>query len=341
MPIQEKVLIDALEPFKGFVLSSIIFSMHRHGLDEDFRRGTTLADLVASRGGLDRARVAALVDYLVAAQVVARDSGGRLTLTALGERYGEARPWYEMMIGGYGITFLGLGDHLGEGSPPVPRVGRFVGSGSCGISMHDSIPLVRKLLAGGGRDYRLLVDLGCGSGVYLTELCRDYPEMRAVGIEPDAAAVDAAREWVAAQPTADRVRVEQAGALEWLASATDRPDLAVLAFVIHEVLGQEGEDGVRRLLTQLFEAAPDLDLVIVDIDLQSSDEAAMKHPLAQNYYAAYYLMHPFTEQRLETREWWEALFADCGLEIAASSLTDPAMDSTGMEVGWLLRRRAA
>ncbi|MFC5747158.1 methyltransferase [Actinomadura rugatobispora] len=341
MPIQERVLTDCLEPFKGFVLSSMIFAMHRHGLDEDFERGTTLEELVASRGGLDRARTAALVDYLAAAQVIARDPGGRLTLTPLGRRFGEARPWYEMMIGGYGITFLELGEHLGQGSPPAPRVGRFVGSGSCGISMHDSIPLVRKLLATTGRDYRMLVDLGCGSGVYLTELCRDHPRMRAVGIEPDAAAVEAAREWVATQPTADRVRVEQAGALEWLASGAERPDLAVLAFVIHEVLGQEGEEGVRRLLTELFEAAPDLDLVIVDIDLQSSDEAAMKHPLAQNYYNAYYLMHPFTRQRLETRAWWEALFADCGLEIAASSLTDPAMDSTGMEVGWLLRRRAS
>jgi 2-ketoarginine methyltransferase len=340
MPIQEKLLIDSLEPFKGFVLSSMIFAMHKHGLDEDFERGTTLEELVGGRG-LDRARAAALVDYLVAAQVVARDAGGRLTLTGLGRRFGEARAWYEMMIGGYGITFLELGDHLADGAPPAPRVGRYVGSGSCGMSMHDSIPLVRKLLATGDRDYELLVDLGCGSGVYLTELCRDYPRMRAVGIEPDAAAAQAARDWVAGRPTADRVRVEQTGALEWLAGDTERPDLAILAFVIHEVLGQEGEPGVRRLLTELFETAPDLDLVVVDIDLKSFDEAAMKHPLAQNYYNAYYLMHPFTRQRLETREWWESLFADCGLDIAASSLTDPAMDSTGVEVGWLLRRRAA
>jgi 2-ketoarginine methyltransferase len=340
MPIQEKVLIDCLEPFKGFVLSTMIFAMHKHGLDEDFQRGITLPDLLLSRGGLDRARVTALVDYLAAAGVIARDPTGLLTLTPLGHRFGQARPWYEMMIGGYGITFLELGDHLAQGSPAAPRVGRFVASGSCGISKHDSIPLVRKLLATAGRDYRFLLDLGCGSGVYLTELCGDYPEMRAVGIEPDATAVQAAREWVAEQPTADRVRVVQSGALEWLGSAAELPDLAILAFVAHEVLGQEGEEGVRRLLTGLFEVAPDLDLIIIEVDLQSSGEAAMKHPLAQNYYHAYYLMHPFTQQRLETRQWWEALFADCGLEIAASSLTDPAMDSTGLEVGWLLRRSA-
>jgi len=38
------------------------------------------------------------------------------------------------------------------------------------------------------------------------------------------------------------------------------------------------------------------------------------------------------------REWWERLFADCGLTVAYSGTTDPATDSTGFEVGWLLRR---
>lgn len=339
MPIKEQVLIDALEPFRGYVLSSVIFLLHKEGLDEDFERGCTLGELVANRD-LDQARAAALVDYLVAAAVVARDPDGRLTLTGLGRAYGEARAWYEMMVGGYGITFAGLADHLAAGTSPTPRVGRYVGSGSCGISLHDAIPLVRKLLAGSDRDYRLLVDLGCGSGVYLTELCGDYPELKAVGIEPDAAAAQEARAWVAGRPNAERVTVAQLGALEWLAATEQTPDLAILAFVIHEILGQEGEPGVVGFLTELFEAAPDLDLVIIDIDLKPGDDAAMKHPLAQNYYNAYFLMHPFTRQRLETREWWERLFARCGLTVAAFGLTDPAMDSTGIEVGWLLRRPA-
>jgi 2-ketoarginine methyltransferase len=338
LPIQEERLIECLEPFKGFVLSSVIFALHKEGLDTDFARGCTLDELVARRG-LDRERAAALADYLTAAGVIASDDGV-LRLTSLGRGYGEARAWYEMMIGGYGVTFLALGDHLAAGTPPTPRVGRYVGSGSCGISRHDSIPLVRALLADSGRDYRRLVDLGCGSGVYLTELCGDYPAMTAVGIEPDAMAAQQARQWVATQPTADRVTIEQCGALEWLAGATDKPDLAILAFVIHEILGQSGEEAVRSFLTRLFALAPGLDLVIIDIDLRSGDEVAMKHSLAQNYYNAYFLMHPFTQQRLKPRGWWENLFTECGLSIVSSGLTDPATDSTGFEVGWLLRRPA-
>lgn len=339
MSIREERLIGALEPFKGFVLSSMIFAMHKHGFDRDFARGCTLNDLV-TRHGLSPARMAAFVDFLAAADVIAADGSGTYRLTELGRQYGEARAWYEMMVGGYGVTFLSLGDFLAADAPAVPRVGRYVGSGSCGISLHDSIPLTRKLLATTGRSYRRLVDLGCGSGVYLTELCRHYPDMTAVGIEPDVDAAAEARAWVATQPTSDRVSVEQVGALTWLASAEYKPDLAILAFVIHEILGQEGEAGVRDFLRGLFDASPDLDLVVIDIDLKSSDAAAMKHPLAQNYYNAYFLMHPYTSQRLESRQWWEDLFADCGLLIVTSDLTDPSMDSTGIEVGWLLRRSA-
>lgn len=335
MPIQESTLVAGLEPFRGFVLSAAIYALRKSGLERELARGATLDQLDGGRR--DRPRLTALLDYLRAAGLLTYD-GDVYTLTELARTYREAGVWYEMMIGGYGVTFLSLADHLDAGTPVAPRVGRYVGSGSCGISMHDSIPLLRRLIATTGRDYRRLVDLGCGSGVYLTELCAQYPRLHAVGIEPNADAVHAAREWVSTQPGRERVKIEQAGALEWMARADVEPDLAILAFVIHEVLGQEGEPGVRRLLAGLFDAAPDLDLVVIDVDLRSADQAAMAHPLARNYYNAYFLLHPFTGQRLVPREWWERLFADCGLTVVASGTTDPSMDSTGFEIGWLLRR---
>ncbi len=335
--ISEKDLVSALEPFKGFVLANVLFMLQQSGVQELLEKGVTESELCEQRS-LDPARVRAFVDYLLAADLVTRSTEGVLVLTPTALAYNEARAWYEMMVGGYGQTFRALGDHLAAGSSPAPRAGGFVGSGSCGISLHDAIPLLRRLLEQGGRKYSRLVDLGCGSGVYLTELCRDYPAMTAVGLEPDAQGAAAARAWVAQQEAGDRVTIAETAALDWLGGVSEIPDLAVLAFVIHEVLGQEGEDGVRKLLYSLFEAAPDLDLAIIDIDLHSADLTAMGHPLAQNYYNAYFLMHPFTSQKLETREWWEALFNECGLSVKAFGTTDPSMDSTGFEVGWLLRR---
>ncbi len=336
MPIRESTLIAALEPFRGFVLSTAIYAMQKSGLEQELASGASI-DQLAGNGPRDRERLAAFLDYLRAAGLVTV-AGDTYKLTELAQSYREAGAWYEMMVGGYGVTFLSLADHLGAGTSPAPRVGGYVGSGSCGISVHDSVPLLRRLLATSGRDYRRLIDLGCGSGVYLTEMCAQFPQMRAVGIEPDADAVRAARLWVSGQPGSDRVSVEQASATEWVERATEQPDLAILAFVIHEVLGQEGETGVRKLLTGLFDAAPDLDLVVIDIDLRSADQSAMAHPLARNYYNAYFLLHPFTSQRLMPRQWWEELYADCGLKVVDSGAADPSMDSTGFEIGWLLRR---
>lgn len=337
MPIREAQLVRALEPFRGFVLSTMIFALQHSPCYDALRKTCTLDELVREHH-LDPARAAAMVNYWVTAGLVGRDGDGVLSLTGLAGQYEEARPWYEMMIGGYGGTFLALGDHLAEGSGPAPRHGGRVASGSCGISLHDSIPLLRKLLARDGRSYQHLVNLGCGSGVYLTELGQDYPELTATGIEPDAAGAAAARAWVSGQPTGDRVRIVQQGALEWIEEATEKPDLAVLAFVIHEVLGQEGEEGVRRLLGKLFSESPTVTLAVIDIDLKSSDPRAMSQPLAQNYYNSYFLLHPFTSQRLETRQWWDELFASCGLETVAFDTTDPSMDSTEIAIGWLLRK---
>jgi 2-ketoarginine methyltransferase len=159
VPIKEGTLVTALEPFRGFVLSAAIYALQKSGLEDELASGASLEELLGG-GHRDRERVAALLDYLRAADLVTL-AGDTFTLTELANAYRAAAPWYEMMVGGYGVTFLSLADHLDSGTPAAPRVGRYVGTGSCGISRHDSIPLLRRLLAAERRDYRLLIDLGC------------------------------------------------------------------------------------------------------------------------------------------------------------------------------------
>jgi 2-ketoarginine methyltransferase len=263
---------------------------------------------------------------------------GEVALTERAREIAGVRAWYEMLIGGYGKTFLQIGECLGKGSGPAARDGALVASGSCGISMHDSIPIVRRLLAESGGEYETLLDLGCGSGVYLTELTSAYPGLRAVGIEPSQDAVDAARGWVEASASSDRIEVRLADAVPFLEEGSVRPDLVLLCFVIHEVLGQRGEQGVRALLTALFQSNPDADLIVVDVDHGWGERARMQHPLATSYYNSYFLLHPFTMQRLERITYWETLFESCALKMVNRLTTDPRLDSTGFEVGWLLRR---
>lgn len=339
--ISENRLVDGIQPIRGFVLATTIQHLFATGLYDRIsaKPGITL-DALAADQGYDPVRLKALLTFLSHEDYLTLHEDG-VTLTAKGRDAAEVRPWFEMMIGGYGETFLQVGSRLPVGSPPATRDGAFVALGSCGISMHDALPVVRRLLHDSGREYRSLLDLGCGSGIFLTELARDYPQLRAVGIEPAQAAVDAARAWVENSEAADRIEIKLADAVPFLHSDEVKPDLALLSFVIHEILGQRGEAGVKDLLGALFTNNPDADLVIIDIDHLWWDKARMDHPLARTYYNSYFLLHPYTEQRLEPVGFWEKLFEECGLEVVQRLATDPAMDSTGFCVGWLIRKAAA
>ncbi|WZB72469.1 hypothetical protein WJ968_14835 [Achromobacter xylosoxidans] len=65
----------------------------------------------------------------------------------------------------------------------------------------------------------------------------------------------------------------------------------------------------------------------------------MEHGLAKAYYNPYYLIHEFTEQRLMTDAWWQSLYEEAGLKIVNHDYPDEAVDSTRLEIGYLLKRR--
>src|SRR6185436_16906132 len=112
------------------------------------------------------------------------------------------------------------------------------------------------------------------------------------------------------------------------------PDFIVLGFVLHEILGQSGEEAVIGFLRQLITRYPAVHLVVIEVDQRMDDPEVMAGGLGLAYYNAYYLLHPFTDQRLETRAYWARIFERAGLEIAAEDGVDPEVDSTGLELGY-------
>jgi 2-ketoarginine methyltransferase len=181
-------------------------------------------------------------------------------------------------------------------------------------------------------------DMGCGSGIYLTELCREFPTLHAVGIDPSEGAADAARQHVQSDPSANRITIACSDAVDRMQKNAGQYDLGIICFVIHEILGQRGDEAVDEFLSEYFRNSPDADMMIIDIDHVWADREAMHHPLARNYYNQYFLLHPFTSQRLETAQYWDRKFTKLGLRIVNKATSDPAIDSTGIVMGWHLRR---
>jgi len=332
--VKESKLVASLEPFKGYVEACVLYGLMKTQLMEPLVKGASLPDLVSSCE-MDAARMEGVRLFLVTADYLDPITG-RAT-QKLKDVY-EARGWYEMMIGGYGETFLNLSSGFAGGSEPIARNGEWVGRGSCEMSKHDSLPVIQQMIRDSGRTYRNMIDMGCGSGIYLTEICKQFPAMRAVGIDPSEGATEAARQHVLGDPAADRITIACSDAVDWMKKNAGQYDLGIICFVIHEILGQRGDEAVDDFLREYFRNSPDADMMIIDINHTWADRDAMHHPLARNYYNQYFLLHPFTSQRLEPEAYWDRKFTKLGLHIVNKATSDPAVDSTGIVMGWHLRQ---
>jgi 2-ketoarginine methyltransferase len=336
----ESRLIEGLQPIRGYVVAAAIHQFFELGIfDELDGSGPRTANALGAKLGLEPDRLGALMQFLRNEGFLDEQQGAAFVVTEKARALSTFRGWYTMLIGGYGSTFLQLGDALRRGGPFATRNAGLVGIGSCAISQYDAIPLTRSLIRRAASPIRRLLDLGCGNARYLVDLCKAEREIDAWGVEPDLEGYRAAVELVRTEGLAGRIRLSCSGASEFMKGSIDfEPDCLVLGFVLHEVLGQEGEDGVIRFLRQVVDRFPAIHLVVIEVDQRMSDPAVMRHGLALAYYNAYYLLHAITPQRLESQSYWEHLFERCDLDVLAKQSVDADVDSTGLEVGYLLRR---
>jgi 2-ketoarginine methyltransferase len=176
--------------------------------------------------------------------------------------------------------------------------------------------------------------------MFLLDLCAETA-MVGIGVDPCAPSIERAREKAVERGLADRVLFAAAPAEEFVQSLA--PDGAapcfIAAFSLQEILEQKGYDAVVALVQTVLRPAG-AHLIVIEVDQRSQDAAIMQQGLGLAYYNPYYLMHHVTQQRLETTEFWKALFAQAGAEVRALFSTDPEVDSTGLELGFLLARAA-
>lgn len=336
----ETRLIEGIEPIAKHFLASGLHHLFNTGiydrLDEE-PDGTTFGAL-AEALGLDHDRLRGFLLYLANEDIVTV-RGDSVALTRRARSLAEFRAWYTLMIGGYSTTLEQLGRALEEGAPWCTRDGRNVGLGSCEVSRYDGMPMTAGLLAGAGVEPRQVLDLGCGNGLYLVEMCRQMPGITAWGAEPDAGGFTEARALIETAGLDQRVRLANTTATGFLSDppAGCDPDLIVFGYVLHEILAQDGEDAVVELLRSTITRFPRINIVVIEVADEIRNPAVMRHGLARNFWNTYYLIHYFTNQRLEARAFWERLFDKAGLTLHQSVTTPLAVDSTGLELGYLLR----
>ena len=338
--LTESELVELISPISGFAFAAALQQFMKTGLYDHLYRlppgqSVGIPDLAAPNS-FDASRLKAFLWYLVHEGVL-EEANNEFSMTRKGRDYARVRGWYEMLVGGYGRTLLEFGDALPVGAESAKRDGYWVSVGSSRISAHDTIPLVLDLLARNSVEPNVILDYGCGDGAYLLALAQRFPLASCIGVELDDRVIELARRHANDAGSADRMNFVRGAIGRLDISRLPEGDLTVLCFVLEELLGSLREEGVVALLSSL--GAPRKWVVVVESDYRPADRKVMQSRLGHAYYNPYFLLHPFTGQELRPSIEWERLFDQAGLEAVDRAAVDGRIDSTELEVGWLLRGR--
>jgi 2-ketoarginine methyltransferase len=338
--IVEERLTAGLQPIRAFILAQALYHFMDGGIQEAIASSKDLSvSALAQNLNLHKKRLRGFLRYLANEGYVRLTDNDTVNLTATGQEIADFHPWYKLLIGGYAKTFQQLSLVLKADGPYAERDSASVGVGSCGISQHDALPMTRQLLEKIPGQWRTVIDLGCGDGSYLVDLCKANPNIRGIGLDSDPISVIVALEAASYHGVADRVYVQ-------VGSATALPDFSqearplcfITAFVLQEVLEQSGRSAILEMLNSVFDHYPDSYWVVIEVDHRPNDPTVMKKGLGLAYYNPYYLIHNLTQQRLEKVEFWEKLYHEAGLHTVSIVYPDPSYDSLGLKVGFLLAR---
>jgi len=338
--ITEERLTAALQPIRQFVLAQALYHFISMGIQDRLAQATalTIHDL-SDDLNLNENRLGGFLAYLANEGFVELLAEGGVRLTAVGATISAFQPWYTLLVGGYAQTFLELPKALARDGPYADRNSSQVGLGSCGISQYDALPMTRSLLERIAGSWRTVVDLGCGDGSYLLDLCRSLPGVRGIGLDPDPNSVAAARRTAEKYGIADRVNIRVGGIPELPdLGAEVGPFCFITAFVLQEVLEQSGRHAIVELLRLSFGRYPDACWIVIEVDHRPDDPSVMSRGLGLAYYNPYYLIHQLTQQKLERVAFWHEVFREAGLRVLAVEHPDPSYDSLALKVGFLLTR---
>jgi predicted O-methyltransferase YrrM len=175
---------------------------------------------VSGRSGLDPALAEGILDVLVALRLARRDGQVVVAVPGLAPLLGsEAKEVLLAQLRSTDLQARQLIDAARHGSlvpgwqhsdPELLEAQGRSGKGAI-PAMVQAIRQIPELAARLGQPSASFLDVGMGVGVIAIDLCRAFPALRVVGLEPAPAPLAQARRNVAAAQLADRIELRQQG----------------------------------------------------------------------------------------------------------------------------------
>jgi 2-ketoarginine methyltransferase len=331
-------LLRALDYLAGWGTAELLLAIvEDEPLLAALEQGVSAEQLAQRLGSPDTALTKALLQALHSEGALVSEGG----VYRLAEDLSQLRAvhgWLELLMEGYRELFQGVGRLMREGAS-IERNHLRVATGSARIAIYDAVPLTLRLIERLGASEGVVLDYGCGSGLYLITLCAQHPGLRAIGVELAQETVQAARARVSEAGLEDRIAIEHASAPDYVPS--EQVDFVVSAFVLHEIVGQRGVQGTVEFLSAFGERFPNAKLLIIEVSNpyeEGRGELVGSDRQGRGYYNYYIWLHSVTTQRLLPHAQWLELFARAGYRVLHEERVDDIVDSTGLEIGYALER---
>lgn len=233
--------MDAIRPAQGDLFNNLLRSRVLGALDAlgvlPLLDGSRTIAMLASECALDADLLQAMLTYLASEGTVLRSEGWALLEP---ERVSGELAFLQWLMGGYGpllteLEGLVAGTHrYGE---DVHRDDGQMAAASAAIGRQFTDAALLGVLQSPG--IRRIADIGCGGAARLVSLCRQLPELTAVGIDLSSDCCRQAQDNIDAAGLSQRVEIIEARAEHWLAEQGS-VDLVLSVGMFHDLLNSPG-----------------------------------------------------------------------------------------------------
>jgi 2-ketoarginine methyltransferase len=335
--IKKQDLEKHLNPIRHFVLAKGLFHLLDSGISESIKKNREISiDSLCEIHSLNKKVLNGFITYLTNERVLYKSKENLIGFTKEWEDLNTYKPWYDLLIGGYSTTYDQLGELLNNKKKYATRNSSYVGKGSCGISQFDALPMTLELIEYSKLKFDYIIDIGCGDGSYLIDICKKLTNVKGVGIDPEQNSVNKGNKLARKLKLDNRVTFIIGDENEIPQVTKNMRVCVVTAFVLQEILEQKGKKEIFKLINKIFTTYNKVTWVVIEVDNKFKEQKLFSDLLAKSYYNPYYLLHVLTEQRLEKNKYWLDLFKKANLSVLKTTTPNAEYDSLKLKTGFLL-----
>lgn len=296
----------SLETLRGFYATQAIIALLNVGLFDELAKQESIdiATFTAEKD-LDTKVLQSLCDYLYELNILDYEDG-RIRLDTDGELILNSMSGIYQLTYAYEEITSNLESILRKEKTvgvDIKRRSEYVSAGSGSIGRLLAFPMMNEEIR--QRNFQHVLDLGCGDGTFLIELCKKNTSIQGYGLDIAPAGVAAGTRQLQKENLQDRIQLFVGDVMN-IAASIDKlqsVDAVTSVYVMHEFQGQ-----IVNVLRNFKAALPRVPLILCEV-IRHSPQQLRKKP---GGIMEIQLFHELSNQKLFTLEEWQTMFEQAG-----------------------------